>query len=868
VQHLTLSDGWTVTATAGPVPAAITDALGAGLRAAVPGSVHVDLLDAGLIPDPYLDANEAALRWMHDVDWRYERSLALDPAGAGERVDLVLDGVDTVGTIALGGRVLGSTANMHRSYRFDVRDLADGTDRALTVDLRAATAYADEVRDALGDRPSAYSPVPFNFVRKMACSFGWDWGPDLRTAGLWKPVRVERWSVARLARVRPLVTLDADGTGRVTVHVDVERSGLEDATALTVRATVHGASAEITVPADATTAAVELAVPDAPVWWPVGHGAQPLADLDVTLTGTGAAAEAGAGAGPGPGAEAAADELDAWHRRIGFRSVEVDTSDDEHGTRFTIVVNGRPVEVRGANWIPDDHLVTRITRERLDRRVDQAVGAHLNLLRVWGGGMYESEDFYAACDERGVLVWQDFLLACAAYPEEEPLRSEIEAEARENVVRLMPHPSLVLWNGGNENVWGHEDWGWKQLLGEATWGRWYAEELFPAVLAELDPTRAYATNSPFTPRRDPADVHPNDPDRGTHHQWEVWNRIDYAQYRSEIPRFCSEFGFQGPPAWRTLTESVHAVGGGALADAAVPQEDPVFLVHQKADDGNGKLDRGMAPHVGVPRDFADWHWGTQLNQARAVRHAVEHYRSWWPRTAGWIVWQLNDCWPVTSWAAVDSAERPKPLWFALRAASAPRAVFLVERDGGLALVATNDTDEPWAGTADLRRESLLGVVAAARRVAVDVAARSVAVLPVPADVAIPGDPAGEVVVARFGAGLDARLATHAFVEDVASRLDPGAVRATAAREPGGYRVDVVARSYARDITLHVDRLAADAHVGQALVTLPAGERATFHVTTDEVLDLADLVAAPVLRSANDLRGVPLVDAPRALEEAR
>ena len=840
MQHHTLADGWTVTATAGPVPDAV---LAAGpLAAEVPGSVHTDLLDAGLIPDPYLDAHEGSVRWFHGTDWRYERALTLEPAAAGERVDLVLDGVDTVGTVALGGRVLGTSANMHRSSRYDVRDLADGAARALTVDLRSATAYADEVRDALGDRPSAYSPVPYNFVRKMACSFGWDWGPDLRTAGLWKPVRVERWSVARLARVRPLVTLDPDGTGRVAVHVDVERSGLAPAGPLTLRAAVLGASASVTVPAGASSAAVALAVPDAPVWWPAGYGEQPLADLDVTL-----AADDGDDRAP----------LDTWHRRVGFRSVALDTADDEHGARFTLVVNGRPVAVRGANWIPDDHLLTRITRERLARRLDQAAGAHLNLLRVWGGGIYESDDFYALCDERGLLVWQDFLLACAAYPEEEPLRSEIEAEARENVVRLMPHPSLVLWNGGNENVWGHEDWGWKARLGDATWGRWYAEELFPAVLAELDPTRPYATNSPFTPRRDPADVHPNDPDRGTHHQWEVWNRVDYTAYRSEIPRFCSEFGFQGPPAWRTLVESVHAVDGGPLADAPVPQEDPVFLVHQKAEDGNGKLDRGLAPHLGVPRDFADWHWATQLNQARAVRYAVEHYRAWWPRTAGWVVWQLNDCWPVTSWAAVDSAERPKPLWYALRAAGQPRALFLAERDGGLVLVATNDTDEPWAGTAHVRRETLGGVTAAAAGLAVTVEPRSVAVVPVPADLATPVDAGGEVLAASLAAPDGDRRATRAFVEDVDLRLDPAAVRATAAREPGGYRVEVVARSYAADVTLHADRLAPDARVDDALVTLLAGERATFHVTTDAVLDLADLTAAPVLRSANDLRGVAL-----------
>ncbi len=702
------------------------------------------------------------------------------------------------------------------------------------------------MRDRIGDRPSAYHPVPYNFVRKMACSFGWDWGPDLRTAGLWKPVRVERWSVARLARVRPLVGLDPDGTGRVELHVDVERSGLGDEGDLTVRASVadvpgvvaHSIVAHGRVPAGSSTTVLTLEVPDAPVWWPAGHGGQPLVEVVVELR------PASSPDDDGP--------LDRWARRLGFRTVALDTADDEYGSRFTIVVNGRPVAVRGANWIPDDHFVSRVTRERVERRLDQALGAHLNLLRVWGGGVYESDDFYEACDERGLLVWQDFLLACAAYPEEEPLRGEIEAEARENVVRLMPHPSLVLWNGGNENLWGHEDWGWKAELAGRTWGRLYAEDLFPDVVAELDPTRRYAANSPVTPRRDLEDVHPNDPDHGSHHQWDVWNRVDYTAYRSEVPRFCSEFGFQGPPAWRTLAEFVHATDGGPLAEAADPAADPVFLVHQKADDGNGKLDRGMAPHLGVPSSYPDWHWATQLNQARAVRYAVEHYRSWWPRTAGSIVWQLNDCWPVTSWAAVDSQERPKPLWFALREANAPRALSFVERDGALALAVVNDTDEPWSGTAALRRESLDGALRADGTAAVDVPAWGVSVLPVPADVAAPQDRTAEVVVADVGE----RRATHTFVEDVDLRLDPAPLSVQAHREADGYRVEVTARSFASDVTLHADRLAPDARVDTALVTLPAGASATFHVTTTAELTLTDLLAAPVLRSANDLRTAP------------
>jgi len=635
--------------------------------------------------------------------------------------------------------------------------------------------------------------------------------------------------VARLARVRPLVSVDADGTGHVELHVDLER--IEPDRPLTLVAEVLGREARVEVPAGPSTGSgqevvLALSVPDAPLWWPVGYGDHPLHDVTLTLMADG-------------------EELDRWSRRIGFRSVELDTREDEHGTAFRFRINGRPIFAKGANWIPDDHFLTRITRERLERRLDQAVSANLNLLRVWGGGIYETEDFYSVCDERGLLVWQDFLLACAAYPEESPLWEEIEAEARENVVRLMPHPALIHFNGGNENLWGHEDWHWQDRLGELTWGERYARELLRDVVAELDPTRTYSDNSPYSPD---GGHHPNDPDHGTHHQWEVWNRVDYSVYRSEIPRFCSEFGFQGPPAWRTLEDWVHAADGGPLAEAADPKNEPTFLIHQKAEDGNGKLDRGLAPHIGVPEDFADWHWATQLNQARAVTYAIDHYRSWWPRTAGAIVWQLNDCWPVTSWAAVDSEERPKPLWYALRHAFAPRRLSVVDRDGTRALAVVNDTDEPWSGTVELRRERFDGTEMARAELAVEAAPRAVEVVSL-GDVATPGEPSSEVLIARLGSVGT----TASFADDVDLALDPEPVTASATAVEGGYLVEVTARSYVRDVALLADRLAPDAVADDALVDLVAGESASILVTT-QADGLEDgLTRFPILRTANDLR---------------
>ncbi|PSL52302.1 beta-mannosidase [Saccharothrix carnea] len=803
-----LHDGWRLRAVGGPVPADLADL---EVPARVPGSTHLDLMAADLIPDPYADRNEAELTWMHRVDWQCSTTFRAEPARAGERVELVFDGIDTVATVELNGEVLGHTANMHRGYRFDVGgSLRDG-DNDLTVTLWSALTHAEKAETELGWRQRAY-PHPYNAIRKMACSFGWDWGPDLQTAGLWKPVRLERWDTARLAEVRPLVTVDADGTGRVDVHLALDRAADRD---YTVLVTVGDRTEALAVTGD--TAHVTALVPDARLWWPVGYGDQPLYDLTVTLLADGR-------------------QVDAVRRRIGFRTVTVDTAPDEFGTPFVFVVNGKRVFAKGANWIPDDHFLTRVTRERLVRRVDQAVEANMNMLRIWGGGIYETDDFYDVCDERGVMVWQDFPFACAFYAEEEPLRGEVEAEARENVVRLVSHPSLVLWNGNNENLPAYTDWeGWQDNLQGRTWGAGYYHDLIPEIIEELDPTRPYAPGSPFSP----GDLPPNDADHGTRHDWDVWNAVDYTHYRDHIPRFSAEFGFQGPPTWTTLTRWVH--------DEPLTPTSPAFLLHQKAEDGNGKLDRGLAPHLPVPTDFEQWHWATQLNQARAVAFGVEHYRSWWPRTAGALVWQLNDCWPVTSWAAIDSDERPKPLYYALKHAFAPRLLTVQPREGRPTLVAVNDHDQPWTGVVSVTRQDFAGEVLAAAELGFDVPPRSAALLELADHLLEPAEPRSEVLIAA----AEGVRTHHLFLEDLDLRYDPAPFTADVTSVTGGYRVDVRATSYVRDLGLLVDKVAADAVVDDMLISLTAGESHHFLVrTSQELHEPSALLHPDVLRCAN------------------
>ncbi|MGJ6969352.1 glycoside hydrolase family 2 protein [Streptosporangium sp. G11] len=764
------------------------------ISAAVPGCVHTDLLAAGAIADPYLDANEAEVGWIGRTEWTYRTTFDWEPDGH-ERVDLVCDGLDTVATVLLNGVEIGTTANMHRSYRFSVRDVLQAGSNELTVRFAAPYAYAEEQSAAHGPRPGPYDE-PFMFIRKMACNFGWDWGPTLVTSGIWRSIGLHSWSGARLAEVRPLVR--ADG---VDVHVTVERSGhtaqARHGREVTVDAEVAGISRKVRLAPGDDTVVIRLDVTDVESWWPRGYGEQPLYPLTVRT------------------------DAEEWTREIGFRTVELEPE------AFRIVINGRPVFMKGFNWIPDDCFPTRVTPQRLAERFDQVIGAGANTLRVWGGGLYESDAFYTLADRLGLMVWQDFTFACAAYPEEEPFRTEVEAEARDNVARLSSHPSLVLWCGNNENLWGDQHWGWREKLRGRSWGAGFYHDLLPGIVAELDPTRPYW---PGTPYSGAPELDVEDPSRGTIHIWDVWNREDYTTYTAYRPRFVAEFGFQGPPTYATLRRGS-------------TQTPPVS--HQKAIDGEGKLLRGLGEHLPQPETFDDWHYYTQLNQARALAFGVERYRALMPYCMGAIVWQLNDCWPVTSWAAVDGEGRLKPLWYGLRRSFADQLVTFQE--DAVALV--NDTDHQWAGELAVTRHDLTGAPLAKEYFSVCVPARSVERVSLPRTLSSVTNPAEELLVATVG---DAR-AVRFFAEDPAVAYPAAAFEARVERAEDELRVHVTATTVLRELAIFPDRLDPDAVIDDQLVTLLPGESVTFRIRSRQELDAAALTRFPVLRCVNEAR---------------
>ncbi|GAA3939813.1 glycoside hydrolase family 2 protein [Microbacterium soli] len=810
-----LTGKWTVTASSGPVPAGIA---GRPIPARVPGAVHLDLQRAGLIADPFDGANETEQQWIGDVDWTFTTVFEWADDGT-ERQELVAEGLDTVAVIALNGVEVGRAENQHRSHRFDISAALVTGENTLRIDFAAPVPAAEARSQEHGPRPHV-NHHPYNAIRKMASSFGWDWGIDVAGAGIWRPIRVETWSDARIAAVRPLVDVNREnGTvGIVDVHIDVERADRLREPELDVEVEIAGQRIPTRVPMGSTSVVVHVEVPDPELWWPRSHGAQPLYPLAVRLQGR-----------------------EQWRRRIGFRTVRVDTAPDEQGTPYAVYVNDRLVHIRGANWIPDHAFPSEVDADRCARRIADATEANINLLRVWGGGIYESEDFYTICDEQGVLVQQDLLLACAAYAEEAWLHREVEAEAREAITRLSSHPSLVIWNGGNENIVAYADWGWRHRLEGRTWGEAYFRRLLPGLLAELDPTRFFSPGSPYSFS---AYLSPNLGQHGTTHIWDVWNEKDYTAYAEWTPRFVAEFGFQGPPAWTTLTDVVH--------DAPLDPHGPQMLVHQKAERGNEKLERGLGPHLPRPRTIDDWHWATQLNQAAAVRFGIEHFRSLAPYNTGTIVWQLNDDWPVISWAAVDFAERRKPLWYAIRAVYEPRLVTVQPREEGLAAVLLNDHDDAWAGELALRRMSFDGFVLSSAVIACEVGARSESTVQIPPALRTPADPSGEVLVAE---AADFGRAVHDFAEVVEQRLERQPFEAVSSAQDGAVRVTVSARSYVRDLFVLADRGHPDASVDTGLVTLLPGERCDFTVTgVPPQIDPGVFLDPLVLRHAGDLQG--------------
>lgn len=651
--------------------------------AQVPGEVHLDLMAQGRIPDPFVGDQELRVQWVAQSDWEYQRTFQLAPELSDlASIDLVCDGLDTLADVYLNDRLVGRGNNMFRRYRWEVKSLLHEGENEIRIRFASPVKYA-QARQAVQPLICPIQSIPGGpHLRKASYQWGWDWAPQLPAIGIWKDLRLEATSTVRLEEVH---LRQRHQVGEVTLSARIHIAGRE----------VAGARVEVRVmpPAGPVLVAqgvfppgrpetlVEMAIPQPRLWWPNGYGDQPLYRVEVVLF-------------------AGEQALDQKTYQVGLRTVELVQKPDEAGVSFTFVVNGVPIFAKGANWIPADSFPARIRNAQLEHLFWSAAEAHMNMLRVWGGGFYEEERFYDLADRYGILVWQDFPFSCSTYPDDPDFLANVRDEAVQNVRRLRHRASLALWCGNNEMEMGWVHWGW-DLPANQRYKEAY-ERLFHHLLPEIcaleDPDHAYWPSSPSS---NTLFLAPNSNERGDAHYWEVWHgRQPFAAYREQFPRFMSEFGFQSLPPLETIQ---------TYAD---PSEwnitSYVMEHHQKNASGNELMVSQMLAQYRLPNNFPALVYLSMVLQGDGIRYGVEHWRRNRDRVSGTLFWQLNDCWPVASWASIDYFGRWKALHYMARRFYAPVLLSAEDQGPRVGLHLTNDTLETWQGRVHWSLETLAG----------------------------------------------------------------------------------------------------------------------------------------------------------------
>ena len=645
--------------------------------AAVPGSVYNDLLKAGRMEDPYYRDNEDAALELMKNDFIYTGIFDVDmeEVGGSDEVILCFNGLDTLTDITLNGHELGSTCNMHRVWRYSVGEILKDKMNELRIIFHSPVKYIAEQYEKdpaiLGTEDAMRG---FPKLRKGHYMFGWDWGPRLPDAGIWRDIELLSVNKAVLESVYVSQTFNEDYS-RVTLRISAEVKAVKrDSKEKYAPMAYVGITApdggtiyenmELSFDEDGCGMA-ELVIDNPKLWWPNGLGDQPLYTIAVKLS------------------DADGAVLDDWIRRIGIRSLTMSTAKDEYGQEFAHVINGVKFFAMGADYIPEDNILPRTGRERTFELIRQCVAANFNCIRVWGGGLYPSDDFYDACDEAGLVVWQDFMFACANYRLTRDFEDNILAELRDNIRRLRHHASLGLWCGNNEMEMfvKQGEWGAKNEI-VSDYVKMY-EYLFPRLLETEDPDRFYW---PASPSSGGGFDEPDAENRGDVHYWKVWHGDKpFTEYRRFYFRYLSEFGFQSFPSIRTIESFTE------------PEDRNIFSYvmekHQRNASANGKIMSYMEQTFLYPNDLDTLIYASQLLQAEAIRYGVEHFRRNRGRCMGTVYWQLNDCWPVASWSSIDYCGRWKALHYYAKRFFAPLMISCMEE--GRHSQTTNTNAEPF-----------------------------------------------------------------------------------------------------------------------------------------------------------------------------
>lgn len=654
------------------------------LPATVPGCVHTDLLANGKIDDPFYRLNEHQLQWIDKKDWSYKTTLQADAELLKyDRIALDFKGLDTYADVSLNGQPVISTDNMFREYSVDVKSFLKEGDNELQITFRSPINEGIKKYDA----NPYWVPVSGNdlaeigqveggkmvsvYTRKAGYHFGWDWGPRLVSSGLWRPVYLRAWNEARINGLQLYQHEVTKEKATFTAQLEVD---VQEAKAATIEIENEGqvlASANIDLQPGVSTYTVDFEIANPKLWWTNGLGEQPLYTINAKLN-------------------IGKQYAEASHR-IGIRTLELVRDKDDKGTSFYFKLNGVPVFMKGANYIPNDVFPARVTHEMYQNVVNTAKTSNMNMLRVWGGGIYENDEFYDLCDEAGILVWQDFMFACAMFPGDQAFLDNVKAEAEDNVKRLRNHPSLGMWCGNNEILAAWFGWGWKkteEAKSQENADKIYAtyQEIFhkilPEAVAKYDPERFYWASSPSSGTGIPADL-----TNGDEHYWGVWwGKEPFSTYATHLARFMSEYGFQSFPELKTVKQYATPEDYNILSE--------VMKSHQRSSIGNETIEYYLLQDYKKPKDFESFLYVNHVLQAEGIKFALEGHRRAMPYCMGSLYWQINDVWPVASWSSTDYYQRWKALQYYVKKGFEPVLLSPFREEGQLKVGVVSDKLEP------------------------------------------------------------------------------------------------------------------------------------------------------------------------------
>lgn len=660
--------------------------------ATVPGVVHTDLFDNKLIEDPFYRQNEKDLQWIEEEDWVYKTTFdAPVSVLEGHHFSLQFEGLDTYADVKLNGKKVLTSDNMFVGYNKDVTSLLKEKGNTLEVYFHSPIKITTPLREQAGFEYPADNDAreeKFSiYSRKAPYSFGWDWGPRFVTSGIWRPIEIVVWNDAKIndVHIEQVELNDTEAKLHATVEISSDIVGeaiirLENETA-----TFSSSEKKVMLNKGLNVVELEAQIANPELWWPNGLGDQKRYEIKTQLNVEG-------------------NYVDQLSHKIGLRTIEVINEPDSIGESFYVKVNGQPVFMKGANYIPQDSFLPSVTQDRYDWMIESMVRAHMNMVRMWGGGIYESDYFYDQCDEKGLLVWQDFMFACTMYPGDKDFINKVKEEAEYNIKRLRNRPSTALWCGNNEVGVAWDNWGWQDAYGWSEEVQTKLKEdynlLFKEVLPEMvntyDKGRFYYPSSPISNWGNLEDF-----TIGDNHFWGVWHgKYPFESFKEYVPRFMSEYGFQSFPSFKTIKRFTIEEDWGLETD--------VMNTHQKSYTGNGLIKVYMERDFDVPEKFEDFVYVGQLLQADGMRQGFEVHRRRMPYCMGTLYWQLDDCWPAASWSSIDYYGEWKALHYAVERAFQPQLISTDIEDELLTVWVVNDEWKEHKTTLNIKANTFSG----------------------------------------------------------------------------------------------------------------------------------------------------------------